>query len=852
MGGSNGNIQIGKHRQLHQEINVQKQRDLQTEATAFVPQKQETRRKRKQEKKGVSSGASAGSGFGKHDKVTPMEQYSVTSEEVTNNYSDVRMDAFQENLAFNCRLDSQMEYSAEFSKMMQKITQYAELPTRQTKHSSQCESLKSARDAIKEYLEKHGGENEQADQIAARYQLYFDTFCDGNLEEQDGEAIQVDAVTHAPKIDSKLGSIAFYRNAKDEQLFPHEPSANDVCQRGLGDCYLQAALSSLAMSDPQLLKSSMKDNGDGTVTVRFFKKGYDTEEELPKEVRDAIHNTDVQKMSNTDLVFKLLVSRRSNGPENESYQKFQEKRNNSKKQILQQQTSTPEYQAMTETEKAAVKREINMSFADNVGAMSSFLDGEYSLEGKQNMYKLAEHLAQNPTFQEKVLNKMQRLRDEGGQDLDQILSEGLWDFWDVLFDKDLRKNILSDETQKLLEAAQNPEKEQHKVYVTVKKEVPSVLGADLHSANCLWVQMIEKAYAASGLHSREDIKKLYDRMTQLDVNLKNGAMKQKEYDKQMKECKQEWEKLHSFASIEGGENDKFLEHLTGVSARKSHTEPVVASQKSIQDDLKIENISSQMNNISGVTNSDALMPCAQMVLTHLGDYLEKKLGIEYETKGEKKRYFQDALHIEDITQAIQDAASWMGTYQSDFHTMYAQFLQTGITDTSLQDYLKAVSVAVEEQLKLNSKINYSAMSGQYTPAAVEKFQRIEEALKAHIPVGSGSYKFTPEEFGGGGLNGESGTQGIVEGHAYSVMGVMEKDGKKFVKLRNPWAQTEMQYVTVKKPDGTTSLATRAVHGGFMDMLYTSENKGIFYMELNDFLSKMDDVYFNSNTPVQFP
>ena len=41
-------------------------------------------------------------------------------------------------------------------------------------------------------------------------------------------------------------------------------------------------------------------------------------------------------------------------------------------------------------------------------------------------------------------------------------------------------------------------------YVTVTKEVPvDVFGKDTYSEDCLWLQMLEKAYAASGMHLDE-------------------------------------------------------------------------------------------------------------------------------------------------------------------------------------------------------------------------------------------------------------------------------------------------------------------------------------------------------------
>ncbi len=52
-------------------------------------------------------------------------------------------------------------------------------------------------------------------------------------------------------------------------LFPRRPTPADVKQIGLGDCYLQAALMSIAKQSPDVFTSIMRDNGS-TVTVRLF------------------------------------------------------------------------------------------------------------------------------------------------------------------------------------------------------------------------------------------------------------------------------------------------------------------------------------------------------------------------------------------------------------------------------------------------------------------------------------------------------------------------------------------------------------------------------------------------------
>lgn len=59
------------------------------------------------------------------------------------------------------------------------------------------------------------------------------------------------------------------------QIFVNGPSPNDVKQGQIGDCFFLASLASVADSNPQFIKDSIKQNEDGTFTVRFFdQKGH--------------------------------------------------------------------------------------------------------------------------------------------------------------------------------------------------------------------------------------------------------------------------------------------------------------------------------------------------------------------------------------------------------------------------------------------------------------------------------------------------------------------------------------------------------------------------------------------------
>ncbi len=60
-------------------------------------------------------------------------------------------------------------------------------------------------------------------------------------------------------------------DVKDVPIFPHEPTVNDLRQGKVSNCYMLAATTSLVQHDPSAIKHCIRDNGDGTATVRLYK-----------------------------------------------------------------------------------------------------------------------------------------------------------------------------------------------------------------------------------------------------------------------------------------------------------------------------------------------------------------------------------------------------------------------------------------------------------------------------------------------------------------------------------------------------------------------------------------------------
>ena len=63
-----------------------------------------------------------------------------------------------------------------------------------------------------------------------------------------------------------------WNDESDTPLFSHEPVVNDLKQRLVSNCYMMASVAGIINVSPEILKGCLKDNGDGTVTVRLYEK----------------------------------------------------------------------------------------------------------------------------------------------------------------------------------------------------------------------------------------------------------------------------------------------------------------------------------------------------------------------------------------------------------------------------------------------------------------------------------------------------------------------------------------------------------------------------------------------------
>ncbi len=112
-------------------------------------------------------------------------------------------------------------------------------------------------------------------QYAEMIRKYFDILSRGGLRnihmQMNDQHYRVKDAEFADAGKKQANKLKYeFKSVKDMPLFEHEPMLKDISQGELGDCYLLAALASLVAGNPKYIYNMMRDNGNGTVTVRFY------------------------------------------------------------------------------------------------------------------------------------------------------------------------------------------------------------------------------------------------------------------------------------------------------------------------------------------------------------------------------------------------------------------------------------------------------------------------------------------------------------------------------------------------------------------------------------------------------
>src|SRR3990167_994987 len=77
-----------------------------------------------------------------------------------------------------------------------------------------------------------------------------------------------------PTVLTKHTTDTTWKPVQDGKLFVDGVSYDDVVQGSIANCYMVGAFSAVARANPDTIKNAIKENADGTYTVRFYEKNY--------------------------------------------------------------------------------------------------------------------------------------------------------------------------------------------------------------------------------------------------------------------------------------------------------------------------------------------------------------------------------------------------------------------------------------------------------------------------------------------------------------------------------------------------------------------------------------------------
>lgn len=205
----------------------------------------------------------------------PHELARRTREEATNTYSDQREAASREALdALRKKLPKDAVPDLEKA-----LEDYCQGTRYTVGYTEERRRLKVVLKELNRYRELCGPNH------AASYGLFaikqhLDAMTNGTLIPPDPEDIldyskmrpeEKGATFSVATRNAFIRKLSYWSDQRDTPLFSHEPTVNDLKQRLVSNCYMVASTAGLVNLDPELLKECIRDNMDGTVTVRLFK-----------------------------------------------------------------------------------------------------------------------------------------------------------------------------------------------------------------------------------------------------------------------------------------------------------------------------------------------------------------------------------------------------------------------------------------------------------------------------------------------------------------------------------------------------------------------------------------------------
>lgn len=451
-------------------------------------------------------------------KNEPADAAEMKQAKTLKHYHAVKKEAFsrrenersiaQQNQALEelCEKQRKISYATpEFTGVLDAITKFLHAESEE----AQQKALLSAREKIKTYLHQH-----DANQDDREYELWmhiqaYDTYLDLNTNGSLDRKGQVHKAGEHEK-NPKARMLTVWTDVKNQSLFPHEPSIHDIQQRTVQDCYMMSSLAAIAHFTPEYIKQSMRDNGDGTVTVRFFdEKQSDVYYEATSIGELAKNYSEAEGVAKEQIDRKILLKLFSefsvNGKLQEQWKAAWEK------EALPAEETHADIAAEEELEELD-----DFEFVEEFATETQTADGNPEnpvvkgyvsrLKNLQNSFSSSNEAWLNEMIDAilkseteaggKLRSVLDRIHSGGPEQAAMIAGEAFEEFAKQMCTNDAANEELLGLWRKTNRQTSEQRLRNEAVYVTVTKEVARFGGAvDAYAADSLWVQMIEKAAA---------------------------------------------------------------------------------------------------------------------------------------------------------------------------------------------------------------------------------------------------------------------------------------------------------------------------------------------------------------------
>lgn len=217
----------------------------------------------------------------------------ITREEAMNTESDLKSQKKRDELRdMNLKL-----YDLGQKDLAKTINEYVVGTRYAVGYTEERERLMKAIKAVKKAASKQ--QEGPVDKILTDMQKYFEEMTDGTLKIPAGveilechdSKIENEGQNRGMKRNAIITKGTYWSNQKDTPLFAHEPVVNDLKQRMVSNCFMMAGTAGVINADPALIKSCLKDMGDGTVVVRLYDVDHAKEGEQPKPIYIRVKKT---------------------------------------------------------------------------------------------------------------------------------------------------------------------------------------------------------------------------------------------------------------------------------------------------------------------------------------------------------------------------------------------------------------------------------------------------------------------------------------------------------------------------------------------------------------------------------